>query len=121
MRNRLLLVAKEVDLRARFARGLQSAGYAVELAGDGKRAIGLARDNNFHAVIVAPEPTPASLAMTQQLCGRVSGRIIVLAQGPDEIAHLRHLLPQAGAFFLKTSNEGAVIARVGEMTDLTDN
>ena len=34
MRQRVLLVAAELDLRARFARELQSSGYAVELASD---------------------------------------------------------------------------------------
>jgi hypothetical protein len=42
MRQRVLLVAAELDLRARFARELQSSGYAVELASDVKGALRLA-------------------------------------------------------------------------------
>jgi len=117
MRKRVLLVASEVGLRARFACALQSAGYAVELASDEKRALKLAADSNFQVAIVAPGPSPAGLAMMQRLCDRVPG-MIVLAEGPDEIAGLRRSLSRTGidAFFLKTSSEGAVLARVGDMT-----
>ena len=47
MRPRVLLVAAELDLRARFARELHSSGYAVELACDMKRALRLAADRPF--------------------------------------------------------------------------
>ena len=67
MRQRVLLVAEEMDLRARFACALQSSGYAVELASDGKRALRLAADNHFQVAIVAPGPSPASLAMMLEL------------------------------------------------------
>jgi predicted ATPase/DNA-binding response OmpR family regulator/class 3 adenylate cyclase len=120
MRKRVLLVASEVDLRARLACGLQSAGYAVELASDDKRALRLAADNNLQVAIVASEPSSASLAMMQQLCDLVPA-IIVLAEGSDEIAHLRRSLSEVQAFFLKTANEAAVIARVGEMTAPADS
>jgi predicted ATPase/DNA-binding response OmpR family regulator/class 3 adenylate cyclase len=120
MRKRILLVAGEMDLRARFACGLQSAGYAVELACNEQRALKLAANDKFQVAIVAPERSSASLAMMQQLRDRVS-EIIVLAEGPDEIAHWRRSLSGVDAFFLKTSNEGAVIARVGEMTAAADS
>jgi len=58
--------------------------------------------------------------MIQQLCDRVP-EMIVLAEGPDEISRLRCSLSKVDAFFLKTSNEGAVIARVGEMTTPADS
>jgi DNA-binding response OmpR family regulator len=115
MRKRVLLVAREVELRARFARRLQSSGYAVELACDEQRALRLAADGHFHVVIMAPEPSLASLVMMQQLCDRVP-EMIVLAEGPDQIARLRRSLSGVQAFFLKTSDEGAIITRVGEMT-----
>src|SRR6516162_2367853 len=115
MRKRVLIVAMEVELRARFARRLHSSGYAVELACNEQRALGLAADCNFQVAIVAAEPSPASLAMIQQLCDRVP-EMIVLVDGPDDIARLRRSLTGVHAFFLKTSDEGAVISRVGEMT-----
>src|SRR6516225_12388359 len=115
MRNRVLIVATEVELRARLGRRLQSSGYAVELACNEQRALKLAAEHNFHVAIVAPGPSLASLAMIQQLSDRVP-EIIVLADGPDEISRLRRSLTGVHAFFLKTSDESAVIARVGEMT-----
>src|SRR5215467_76328 len=120
MRKRVLLVATELELRARFARRLQSSGYAVELACNEQRALKLAADCNFHIAIVAAEPSSASLAMIQQLCDRVP-EMIVLANGPDEIAGLRRSSSSVHAFFLKTANEGAVVTRVGEMTASADS
>jgi predicted ATPase/DNA-binding response OmpR family regulator/class 3 adenylate cyclase len=120
MRKRVLIVAMEVELRARFACRLQSSGYAVELACNEQRALRLATDDNFHIAIVAPGPSLASLAMIQQLCDRVP-EMIVLAEGPDEIARLRRSLAGVDVFFLKTADEGAVIARVDELTASADS
>src|SRR6516165_2264637 len=120
MRKRVLIVATEMELRARFARRLQSSGYTVELACNEQRAVKLAADCKIHVAIVAPRPSLASLAMIQQLCDRVP-EMIVLAEGPDEIARLRRSLTGVHAFFLKTLNEGAVISRVGEMTASADS
>ena len=120
MRKRVLLVATEMELRARLARRLQSSGYAVELACNEQRALRLAADCNFHIAIVAPGPSFASLAMIQQLSDRVP-EMIVLAEGPDEIARLRRSLTRAHAFFLKTADEGAVITRVDEMMAPADS
>jgi len=120
MRKRVLIVATELELRARFARRLQSSGYAVELACNEQRALKLAADCNFHIAIVAAEPSSASLAMIQQLCDRVP-EMIVLADGPDEIAGLRRSFSSVRAFFLKTADEGAVVTRVGEMTASADS
>jgi DNA-binding response OmpR family regulator/class 3 adenylate cyclase len=119
MRKRVLIVAMEVELRARFARRLHSSGYAVELACNEQRALGLAADCNFQVAIVAAEPSSTSLAMIQQLSDRVP-EMIVLADGPDEIARLRRSLTGVHAFFLKTSDEGAVITQVHEMTASAD-
>ena len=59
-RHRVLLVAGELALRARFARELQSSGYTVELASDMKRALTLAADDHFRVAIVAPGPSLAN-------------------------------------------------------------
>ena len=120
MRKRVLLVATEVELRARFARKLQSSGYAVELACNEQRALKLAADCNFQVAIVATEPSSTNLAMIQQLCDRVP-EMIVLAHGSDEIARLRRSLSSVHAFFLKTANEDAVVTRVDEMTASADS
>ena len=47
MRRRVLLVAAELDFRARYARELHSSGYTVELACDMKRSLTLAADTIF--------------------------------------------------------------------------
>jgi DNA-binding response OmpR family regulator/class 3 adenylate cyclase/predicted ATPase len=120
MRKRVLLVATELELRARFAHRLHSSGYAVELACNEQRALMLAAEDNFHVAIVAVEPSSNSLAMFQQLCDRVP-EMIVLADGPDEIARWRRELTSVHAFFLKTADEGAVVTRVGEMTASVDS
>src|SRR6516225_6228109 len=120
MRKRVLIVAMEMELRARFARKLQSSGYAVELACNEQRALMLAAEHSFHVAIVAAEPSSTSLAMIQQLCDRVP-EMIVLADGPDEIARLRRSLSSVHAFFLKTANEDAVVTQVGEMTVSADS
>jgi DNA-binding response OmpR family regulator/class 3 adenylate cyclase len=120
MRKRVLVIATEVELRARFARRLQSSGYAVELACNEQRALKLAAACNFHMAIVVADPSSSTLAMIQQLCERVP-EIIVLADGPDEIARLRRSLSSVHAFFLKTADEGTVVARIDEMTAAADS
>ena len=91
MRHRVLLIAGELDLRARFARELHSSGYAVELASDMKRALTLAGDYPFRVAIVAPGPSLTSLAMMRTLRDTVP-KMIVVAERPDEIARLSHSL-----------------------------
>jgi DNA-binding response OmpR family regulator/class 3 adenylate cyclase/predicted ATPase len=120
MRRRVLLVAAELDLRARLARELHSSGYAVELACDMKRALTLAAVNHFRVAIVAPGPSAASLAMILTLRDTVS-KMIVVAEGPDEITRLRHSLPGVDEFILKAADEGALATRVSEMIALADS
>jgi hypothetical protein len=50
----VLVVAQEIDLRARIACALRSSGYAVELAIDESRALKLASSQEINAVIVVP-------------------------------------------------------------------
>ena len=51
-RRRVLIVAQEIELRARIARVLQSAGHVVELAGSRTRALELAAGKKIDAAIV---------------------------------------------------------------------
>src|SRR5262249_37640810 len=51
-RRRILIAAQEIELRARIARLLKTAGCSVELADSQKRAIGLAAKGGFEAAIV---------------------------------------------------------------------
>jgi CheY-like chemotaxis protein len=54
MRKRILVVAQETALRAKIARVLQAAGYAVELAASEKRAIEVAAHGEMDAAIAVP-------------------------------------------------------------------
>ena len=49
---RVLIVAQEIELRARIARVLQSAGHTVELAGSRTRALELATGKKIEVAIV---------------------------------------------------------------------
>jgi DNA-binding response OmpR family regulator len=119
LRHRVLLVAGELDLRARFARELQSSGYSVELASDMRRALTLTAGDHFRVAIVAPEPSLTSLAMVPALRDTVP-KMIVVVEGPDEIA-LRRLLTGVDDFILKSANEGVLAAAVSEMIALADS
>jgi DNA-binding response OmpR family regulator/class 3 adenylate cyclase len=120
MRRRVLLVAAELDLRARFARELQSSGYAVELASDEKRALRLAQDDNYQVAILAPASSPASLELIRELRDVVP-KMIVLAEGSADIDRLRRSLPTVDEFLLTSSNEGMLTARVSELIVHTDS
>jgi DNA-binding response OmpR family regulator len=84
MRQRILIVAEETDVRARIGRALLSFGYAAELAADKKRALKLSADNNFQLAIIAPGSYPANLELMLELRDTVP-QMIVLAEGPEEI------------------------------------
>ena len=88
----ILVVAQQIELRARIARVLQSAGYAVELAESQKRALELAAGGQIETAIVVPSSDLAGLS--RELRDKVS-RTIVLGNGTDEI--IRQDYPPQGA------------------------
>lgn len=94
MRKLVLVVARETALRAKVARLLQPAGYAVELAANEKRALELIVHENIISAIVAPGAGLAGLALARQLSYQVA-KLIVLAERPDDLARLSRSLPGA--------------------------
>jgi len=120
MRQRVLLVATALELRARFACELQASGYAVELASDEKRSLRLAHDNNYQVAIFAPGLSPDSLELMRELRDAVP-KMIVLAEGSVDIDRLRRSLPTVDEFLLTSSNEGALTACVGKLIGHTDS
>src|SRR5262249_61204353 len=58
MRKNVLVVAQQIELRARMVRVLHSAGYGTELAGNQKRALELAARKDIHAAIVVQSSRP---------------------------------------------------------------
>jgi TolB-like protein/DNA-binding response OmpR family regulator len=104
VKKNVLVVAQQLELRARIARVLQSAGYAVELAADQKRALHLTAGGGIEAAIIVPRSGSVDLKLAQELRDTVS-RIIVLGDRSDKIAGLSRLLPEADAFLSEPLNE----------------
>src|SRR5215471_15725773 len=88
----ILVVAQQIELRARIARVLHSAGYAVELAESRKRALELATGGQIEGAIVVPSSDLAGLS--RELRDKIP-RMIVLGNGTDEI--IRQDYPLEGA------------------------
>src|SRR4029077_16355702 len=82
MRRCILVVAQQIELRARIARVLQSAGYAVELAESQKRARELAAGGRIEAAIIVVSTDLASLS--EKLRDKVP-RTILLGRQTDEV------------------------------------
>ena len=115
-----VVVAADIDLRARIARGLQSLGFAVELASDDERALRLAAERNFLAVIVELGSGPATLPTMLALRDTVP-QMIVLGGRPEEIARLQSSLPGIETLIFNKSNDGAVIKQIAEIMNLADS
>jgi DNA-binding response OmpR family regulator len=84
---RVLIVAQQIELRARIARVLQSAGHNVELAGSRTRALELAAGKKIEAAIVVHSSDLNGLG--QELREQVP-RTIMLYPPTDEIPRLKH-------------------------------
>ena len=84
---RVLIVAQQIELRARIARVLQLAGHTVELAGSRTRALELARGKKIEAAIVVHSSDLNGLG--QELRERVP-RTIMLDHRTDEIRRPDH-------------------------------
>ena len=95
MRKNVLVVAQQIELRARIARVLHSAGYGAELAGNQKRALELAARKDIHAAIVVQSRDLAGLG--QQLRDKISTTILV-GHRTDEIVRPGHALQGTDAF-----------------------
>src|SRR5262245_29066616 len=87
MRKCILVVAQQIELRARIARVLQSAGYAVELAESQKRALEVASRGQIEAAIVVPNTDLAGLE--RELRDKVP-RTIVLGHRTHEVMRQDH-------------------------------
>ena len=116
MQKHVLIAAEEIDLRARIARVLLSAGYSVELAENGKRALKLALNYKFNAALVAPSPS-LDLSMLEELRVTIP-KILVLADRKDEIYHLSRSL--FDAFLLKSSSNEELVDRLAKMMAFGD-
>lgn len=86
MRSSILVVARTVELRARLARWLGAAGYAVELAEDVAHARRIGRGKTFSLAVVAPgDLGPGELALADEV-RLATGKVLVMAP-PGNRAH----------------------------------
>jgi class 3 adenylate cyclase/DNA-binding response OmpR family regulator len=92
-RKRILIVAPEIELRARIARALLSAGYAVELAESRKRALELAMGEEIEAAILVHSTELAGLG--RELRDKVPRTILL---GEDQTVRPDHSLRGANVY-----------------------
>ena len=95
MRKSVLVVAQQIQLRARIARVLHSAGYGAELAENPKRALELAARKDIQAAIVVQSTDLAGLG--QKLRRKILTTIVV-GHRTDEIVRPGDSLQGTDAF-----------------------
>jgi class 3 adenylate cyclase/DNA-binding response OmpR family regulator/predicted ATPase len=111
MRKRVLVAAHQIELRARIARVLRLADYAVELAENRKRALEVAAGGDIEAAIVVHSTDLADLG--QDLRDKIP-KTIVLGDGTDDIVRPGHLL--RGADAEESLDEQKLLDRLGQTT-----
>src|SRR5262245_53920568 len=113
MRRCILIVAQQVELRARIARVLQLAGYAVELAESQKRALELAAGGQIEAAIIVLSTDLASLS--EKLRDKVP-RTILLGHQTDEVIRQNYSLQGAIALSVQALDEQKLLDQLGRAT-----
>jgi DNA-binding response OmpR family regulator len=111
VRKNVLVVAERIELRARIARVLHSAGYRAELAGNQKRALELAARKDIHAVIVVQSRDLAGLG--QQLSDKIPTTILV-GHRTDEIVRPGHALQRADVSLEDALDEQKLLDRLSQ-------
>jgi DNA-binding response OmpR family regulator len=109
----ILVVAQQIEVRARIARLLKSAGYAVELAEGEKRALELATGGQIDAAIIVPSIDLADLS--QNLRDKFPSAI-VLGHRTDKIIRQDHSLQGANGFSAHALDEQKLLDQVGRLT-----
>src|SRR5262249_58849915 len=87
LRRRILVVAQQIELRARMARVLRAAGNGIELAESQKRALAVVTEGQIEAAIVVLSTDLAGLE--RELRDKVP-RTIVLGHRTDEVMRQDH-------------------------------
>ena len=111
MRKNVLVVAQQIQLRARIARVLHSAGYCAELAGNPKRALELAARKDIQAAIVVQSRDLAGLG--KELRDKVP-RTILVGHRTDEIVRPGHALQGTDAFPEDALDEQKLLDQLSE-------
>jgi DNA-binding response OmpR family regulator len=111
VRKNVLVVAQQIELRARIARVLHSAGYGAELAGNQKRALELAARKDIQAAIVVHSTDLAGLG--QKLRGKIPTTILV-GHRTDEIVRPGHSLQGTDASLEEALDEQKLLDRLSQ-------
>jgi hypothetical protein len=106
-----VVVAQQIELRARIARVLHSAGYGAELAGNQKRALELAARKDIQAAIVVHSTDLAGLG--QKLRGKIPTTILV-GHRTDEIVRPGNSLQGTDAFPEDALDEQKLLDRLSQ-------
>jgi predicted ATPase/DNA-binding response OmpR family regulator/class 3 adenylate cyclase len=114
---RVLIIAQEIELRARIACLMQSAGYAVELAGSRKRALEVAAGERIEVALLV---NGKDLGRLELEIGRYIPRMIVLDQ-TDDILGPQRSLREAGTFSTQALDEQKLLDRVQRLTAAPGN
>ena len=118
MRKSVLVVAQQIQLRARIARVLHSAGYCAELAENPKRALELAARKDIQAAIVVDSPDLAGLG--QELLDKIPTTILV-GHRTDEIVRPGHTLQGTGVSLEDALDEQKLLDRLSQSAALPGN
>jgi DNA-binding response OmpR family regulator/class 3 adenylate cyclase len=113
MRRCILVVAQQIEPRARIARVLQSAGYAVELAESQKRALELAAGGQIEAAIIVLSTDLASLS--EKLRDKIP-RTILLGHQTDKVICQNYSLQGANALSVQALDEQRLLDQLGRAT-----
>src|SRR5262249_18379137 len=111
VRKNVLVVAQQIELRARIARVLHSAGYGAELAGNQKRALELAARKDIQAAIVVQSRDLAGLG--QELRDKIPTTILV-GHRTDEIVRPGHAPQGTGVFLEDALDEQKLLDRLSQ-------
>jgi two-component system OmpR family response regulator len=105
VRQRILVLDQDWQMRAAMARLLAPIGCRVELADSAKRAREVLEEGSLALAIVAPDPLGAAgLALMQDL-GTAGARLVVVAERPENICRTREAIPDAAAYWSKPLDE----------------
>src|SRR5262249_18824476 len=111
VRKSVLVVAQQIQLRARIARVLHSAGYCAELAENPKRALELAARKDIQAAIVVQSRDLADLG--RELRDKIPTTILV-GHRTDEIVRPGDSLHGTDAFPEDALDEQKLLDRLSQ-------